>query len=118
MIKETNSTQFISDVLNNELPSLVLFFHDEKIEEMVKIKKSLEPLLKKRPLLKVFELNLDKEENQAFADALGIDKTPYLAFYKEWNFNRYKNTKFSPKELEKFLGGEKFFQEKKPTKKM
>lgn len=103
-MKSATSKDFIS-ILSEEKPPLVLFRYKNEKPEFMKI---LKDLLKGYPLLNAYEYIIDaSEDNQILAEHLEVETTPVLVFYKNGNFNRYKDKHFSKKTLTIFLGSKK-----------
>lgn len=120
-MKKATSKDFVS-ILSEDKPPLVLFRYKEEEPTFIKI---LNDLLKEYPLMNAYEYIIDETtDNQILADHLEISFTPVIIFYKDGNFNRYKDKKFSKKTLSFFLGSKKNYAlpekegkaEKKETK--
>lgn len=103
-MKSATSKDFIG-ILSEEKPPLVLFRYKDEKPVFMKI---LKDLLKGYPLLNAYEYIIDaSEDNQILAEHLEVETTPVLIFYKNGNFNRYKDKNFSKKTLAIFLGSKK-----------
>lgn len=103
-MKSATCKDFIS-IISEEKPPLVLFRYKNEKPEFMKI---LKDLLKGYPLLNSYEYIIDEsEDNQILAEHLEVETTPVLVFYKNGNFNRYKDKHFSKKTLSLFLGSKK-----------
>lgn len=116
-LKQASSKNFVS-ILGEEKPPLVLFRYKEEVPPFMKL---LSDLVKGYPLLNVYEYVIDEtEDNTILAEYLEVDFTPVLIFYKNGNFNRYKDKHFSKKTLDLFLGSKKTYalpeKEKKKEK--
>ena len=117
-MKLVNAVDFIS-VLSEPLPPMILYYSEEQKKEADKIKKLIEKLEKKLPLLKVFEFITDaNDSNQRLSEEMEVNNTPILIFYKNGCFNRYKDKIFTEKSIEKFVGNKSIYQQavvSKPT---
>lgn len=103
-MKSATSKDFIG-IISEEKPPLVLFRYKNEKPLFMKI---LKDLLKGYPLLNSYEYIIDEsEDNTILAEHLEIETTPVLVFYKNGNFNRYKDKNFSKKTLSIFLGSKK-----------
>lgn len=105
-LKQASSKNFVS-ILSEEKPPLVLFRYKEEELPFLKL---LTDLLKGYPLMNAYEYIIDDtEDNKILAEYLEVDFTPVLIFYKNGNFNRYKDKYFSKKTLSLFLGSKKLY---------
>jgi hypothetical protein len=67
--------------------------------------------------MNAYEYIIDEnQDNQILAEYLEVDFTPVLIFYKNGNFNRYKDKYFSKKTLSLFLGSKKNYALTEKTK--
>ncbi len=112
-MKNVNRKDFIS-MLSEDLPVLC-FFH-EKDADSSQVKEIRDTIIKiegQLPRLKTFEFirNLTEEDEQ-MCDIMEIANYPILIVYKGGNFSRYKAKDFSEKEIIKFLGNTKIYENK------
>lgn len=105
-MKRATSKDFIS-IISEEKPPLILFRYNNEKPTFMKL---LTDLLKGYPLLNSYEYIIDEsKDNQILAEHLEIETTPVLMFYKNGNFNRYKDKHFSKNTLSIFLGSKKTY---------
>ncbi len=111
-MKIVNRKDFIS-MLSEDLPVLCFFHEKEEDGQIKEIKEILIKIENQLPKLKTFEYirNLT-EEDEELCDVMEIAKYPILVIYKGGNFSRYKAKEFSEKEILKFLGNTKIYENK------
>lgn len=102
-----SSKNFVS-ILSEDKPPLVLFRYKEDKPNFLKL---LNDLTKDYPLMNIYEYIIDEtQDNETLANNLEVNTTPVLIFYKNGNFNRYKDKNFSKKTLSLFLGSKKNYE--------
>lgn len=109
-MKELTLNEFIS-VISEDPPALCFFYKKE--DRLTEINKHLKALQKKAPLLNIYKMDIDINEEVAnFCELIEIPKTPVLMVFKDGNFSRYKNKRMNQKEIEGFVGSLKKYQKK------
>lgn len=101
---------FVS-VISEELPSICLFHQNE--DELIKIKPIVEKIEKEAPLLNVYTYSLEDKKIRDLAEIIEVPETPALIVYKDGNFSRYKNKRLNDKEIRKFIGSLRKYNETK-----
>lgn len=103
-MKTADHTNFVS-VLSEEKPGMILFYEKSDLAQVKKIKAILEPISQELPLLPLYEYVIDQNEgNEILAEYLDLTKTPVFLFFKNGNFNRYKNKTFTREAILTFIG--------------
>lgn len=114
-MKPVNKKNFVS-MLSEDLPVLCFFYEkneDNPNKQIKEIKDVVIKIEKQLPKLKTFEFVRNMtEDDEYFCDMMEIAKYPILIIYKDGCFSRFKSKDFSEKEILKFLGNTKIYQEK------
>ncbi len=104
----TDAKSFIEDVLNNNRPALVIFYHDSWAEDIEPHLPILAKYKEKVPTLPLYFYNTSIEKNQQLAEALGVEVSPTFMIFKNHNMNRWleasKKVKVNNASILKFLG--------------
>ena len=115
-MKTATSKDFIS-MVSEEKPA-VCFYH--KKEEDAQVKKTKEILLKIKKeyvLLPMYEFLTDANpDNEQLCEVLEIADRPMLIIYKDGCFSRYKDKKFTEKEIVKFIGNKRLYSPQEKEK--
>lgn len=105
----TDQIGFISDVLNQTKPALVVFYNKDNWEDSVMPHlRIVESFKEKVPQLPVFLFDISEEKNGDLTEAFGIEQSPTFVIFKNGNMNRFleegRKTKLNDKSIVKFLG--------------